>query len=118
MMSQANIPNITPTISITLGDTVNMLLASIALEEMGLANIMNAEAEKIQYVVGTLSDTTPLASPPTFSNLLESCTVVQNTLQDVIKAQMMLQFRLDNLLGDFPFFPSPDDRNNVKLSNI
>lgn len=104
-MSQANIPNITPMISITLGDTVNMLLASIALEEMGLAHIMNAEAEKIQLVVGTLPNVTPLSPPPTFSNLMEICTVVQNTLQDVIKAQMMLQFRLNNLLSNLSFTP-------------
>lgn len=45
-MSQANIPNITPTITITTIDAVNLLLASIALEEIGLAHIINAEAEK------------------------------------------------------------------------
>ncbi|WP_179139782.1 hypothetical protein [Bacillus sp. CDB3] len=39
-MSQANIPNITPTISVNRDDTLNLLLASIALEELGLSHIL------------------------------------------------------------------------------
>ncbi|WP_308018482.1 hypothetical protein [Bacillus sp. SRB3LM] len=42
-MSQPNMPNITPNISLTRDDVVNLLLASIALEEMGLSHIINAE---------------------------------------------------------------------------
>ncbi|MED0970837.1 hypothetical protein [Bacillus paramycoides] len=40
-MSQANIPNITPTITLTREDAINLLLSSIALEELGLAHIIN-----------------------------------------------------------------------------
>ena len=61
-MSQANIPNITPTITINRDDVINLLLASIALEELGLAHIINAEAEKIQYAIGTLPGLTPAAT--------------------------------------------------------
>jgi hypothetical protein len=35
VLSQANIPNITPNITITAQEVANMLLASIALEELG-----------------------------------------------------------------------------------
>ncbi|WGV62663.1 hypothetical protein QIH01_02250 [Brevibacillus brevis] len=36
-MSQATIPDITPAISITIDQTVALLLASIAIEELALA---------------------------------------------------------------------------------
>lgn len=35
-------------------DAVNYILTSIAMEEMALSHILNAEGEKIQYVIGTL----------------------------------------------------------------
>lgn len=53
-MSQANIPNITPAISLTRDEVVNLILSSIAMQELGLSHIINAEAEKIQYALGTL----------------------------------------------------------------
>lgn len=57
-MSQANLPNITPTISIARDDAVNLLLSSIAMEELGLSHIINAEGEKLQYILGTLPGVT------------------------------------------------------------
>lgn len=99
-MSQANIPDITPTITITLGQTVTLLLASIALEELALAHIVNAEAEKIQLVVGTLE---PGITPPaTVADLIAIDNSVRRTLQDVIKKEMLLQFKLDSILTSFP----------------
>ncbi|WP_281888748.1 hypothetical protein [Paenibacillus sp. YYML68] len=99
-MSQANIPNITPSISITIGQTVPLLLTSIALEELALAHIMNAEAEKLQFVLGTLTPTSSTLTPPdvTISNLLLVSSSVRRTLQDVIKKEMLLQFKFENIL--------------------
>jgi hypothetical protein len=45
------IPDIKPKIEIKFEETIVLLLSSIALEELGLAHIINAEAEKIQEVV-------------------------------------------------------------------
>ena len=98
-MSFPNIPNITPTISITTAQTIPLLLASIALEELALAHIINAEAEKIQFVLGTL-DTGTTLSPPvvSLSNLLAIDSSVQRTLRDVIKKEMLLEFKFENVL--------------------
>jgi hypothetical protein len=98
-VSQPNIPNITPMISVSVSDTVALLLASIALEELALAHIMNAEAEKIQLVVGTLSGANALTpSTVTLSNLIDIDTSVQQSLKDVIKKEMLLQFKFENVL--------------------
>lgn len=99
-MSFPNIPNVTPTISITVGETVSLLLASIAFEELALAHIINAEAEKIQFVLGTLTPCkTTLHSPViTLCDLLEVNKSVRRTLQDVIKKEMLLQFKFENVL--------------------
>ncbi|MGG4448169.1 hypothetical protein [Brevibacillus porteri] len=95
-MSQANIPNITPTITITRDDAINLLLTSIAIEELSLGHIINAEAEKLQYAIGTLPG---LTVPASLSDLLLVNTSVRQTLQDVAKKEMLLQSKLDNILS-------------------
>lgn len=104
-MSQANIPNITPDISITFDQTISLLLASIALEELALAHIVNAEAEKIQFVLGTL----PGVTPPiiTISDLLTINKEVKRTLDSVIKKEMLLQFKLENVSDLVNITPLP-----------
>jgi hypothetical protein len=104
-MSQANIPNITPTISITIGDSISLLLASIAFEELALAHIVNAEAEKIQFVLGTLSGVARITPAATLSDLLAIDASVSKTLQDVIKKEILLQFKLENILASLPITP-------------
>ncbi|WP_422664964.1 hypothetical protein [Aneurinibacillus uraniidurans] len=102
-MSFPNIPDVTAKISVTVGQTIPLLLASIAFEELALAHIMNAEAEKIQFVLGTLEPSRPLASTSdtptvTISNILDINRSVNQTLQTVIKKEMLLQFKLENIL--------------------
>ncbi|MEI4828198.1 hypothetical protein WAX78_01795 [Bacillus sp. FJAT-53711] len=99
-MSFPNIPNITPTISISTAQTIPLLLASIAFEELALAHIVNAEAEKLQLVLGTLTPTRTIFSPAvvSLSNLLTIDASVQSTLRDVIKKEMLLEFKFENVL--------------------
>ncbi|MBH0228844.1 hypothetical protein [Halobacillus yeomjeoni] len=96
-MSFPNIPNVTPSINIDRDDVVNLLLASIAFEELGLAHIINAEAEKIQAVLGTLpeSELPPVSS---IGELLEINNSVNKTLKTALKTQMLLQFKMEDIL--------------------
>lgn len=104
-MSFPNIPNVTPSITLTREDSINLLLASIAFEELGLAHIINAEAEKIQAVVGTLPDTDLGAT--SIPELLATNKSVNRMLKTVLKNQMLLQFKLEDVL-DVPVVPPPN----------
>jgi hypothetical protein len=95
-MSFPNIPNVTPTIDIDREDVINLLLASIAFEELGLAHIINAEAEKVQAVLGTLPGTNVAAT--NIDELLEINDSVNRTLKTALKTQMLLQFKLEDVL--------------------
>lgn len=99
-MSFPNIPSVSPEIKITAEEAAKLLLASIAFEELGLAHIINAEAEKIQYVLGTL----PGQTKPLTANIEEITSVdqtVERILKTVIKNQMLLQFKLEDVLNIF-----------------
>ncbi|MEJ9230833.1 hypothetical protein LAV79_15370 [Peribacillus butanolivorans] len=103
-MSFPNIPNISPTISITIGQTIPLLLSSIALEELALAHIMNAEAEKLQFTLGTLDSSVALSpGEVNLSDLLAVDASVQRTLRDVIKKEMLLEFKFENVIDLIPF---------------
>ncbi|MFE6708975.1 hypothetical protein ACFVEL_29345 [Bacillus thuringiensis] len=95
-MSQANMPNITPEIMITREDAKNLLLASIALEELALSHLINSEAEKIQYALGILPG---LSTPPTINDLLEINTSVRDMLNIAIKKEMLLDAKLNNVVN-------------------
>lgn len=48
-VSLPNIPDIKPKISLERCKTIELLLSAIALEEISLSHLLNAEAEKLQY---------------------------------------------------------------------
>jgi hypothetical protein len=87
---------VTPSINLSRGDVINLLLASIAFEELGLAHIINAEGEKLQAVLGTLPGVSLTAS--SVSQLLSVNQSIERTLRTVLKTQMMLQFKLEDIL--------------------
>lgn len=91
-MSMPNIPDIKPKIEISIEETITLLLASIALEEISLAHIMNAEAEKIQEVVKFPNCGKKL------DELLCIDKSVDRVLRDVIKKEMLLEFKFENIL--------------------
>lgn len=94
-MSMPTIPNLDPTINITTVDALNVVLASIGFEELGLAHIINAEGEKIQSFLGTLEGQTvkPIV---TIADLESLDSVVNKTLNTIIKKEMLLLMKLED----------------------
>lgn len=96
IMGMPNIPDIKPKIEISFEETIKLLLSSIALEELSLAHIMNAEAEKIQEAMKCGCGSGPATTK--FENLICIDKSVDKVLKDVIKKEMLLQFKFDNIL--------------------
>ncbi len=96
-MSFPKIPNISPDMDLDREEVINLILVSIAVEELGLAHMINAEAEKIQFVVGTLEGQN-IKTPPTIEDLLEINRSVDKTLRSIIKKQILLQFKLEDTI--------------------
>jgi hypothetical protein len=98
-MSQPNIPNISPNISITRAEAINLIIASVAMEELGLSHIINAEGEKIQYVLGTLPG---LSGPPaTINDILAVDKSVRGVLDTIMKKELFLNSKLDSVLDSY-----------------
>lgn len=103
-MSNPNIPNISPTITLSSDDVQNLLYSSIAMEELGLAHIINAEGEKLQYALGTL----PGISGPTvtLSDILAVNASAQ-AMMDVISRQEMILGSKLRTTADLPSMVGP-----------
>lgn len=89
-MSLPNIPNITPIISLNRCDTINLLLSSIALEEISLSHILNAEGEKLQLFLKS--------SPKCLNDYLDINESINKTLRTVVKSQILLELKLEDVV--------------------
>ncbi|MFD2443228.1 hypothetical protein ACFSO7_04435 [Bacillus sp. CGMCC 1.16607] len=121
-MTNPKLPaNFVPDFNLNAEEVALILLSSIAHEELALAHLMNAEAEKLQAVVGTLmtpSETTIRhdIGAKTFEELVEIDRSVERMLQTIIKKEMLLQFKFDNVLeflDKFPTNPNVDSCNDA-----
>ncbi len=83
--------------SMTREDAVNQIISSIAMEELGLSHILNAEGEKLQYVLGTLEGASGLN--PSVDQLLKVNDSVQQTLSSAMQNQMFLQNKMSAALN-------------------
>ncbi|MBK5491851.1 hypothetical protein [Bacillus sp. TH13] len=89
-MSLPNIPDIKPQITLTREEVINLLLSSIAMEEIGLSHLLNAEAEKIQKIIGE--------NCLSVKEVIITQESVEKILRNIIKTQMLLQFKLEDVL--------------------
>ena len=75
--------------SLTRDAAVNQLLSAIAMEGLSLSHILNANGEKIQYVLGTLTGQT-VSTTATLQDLLDIDADVRATLASARETQLLL----------------------------
>lgn len=89
---------------LTREEALTMIIASIAMEELALSHIINAEGEKLQYILGTLPGMKPCASP---QDVLAVNKSVSTLLDVVAQNQMLLKSKLEKVLEVCPLPPPP-----------
>ncbi|MGG1675718.1 hypothetical protein ACIFOT_08190 [Neobacillus sp. NRS-1170] len=101
-------PKINPIQGLDSNQVALLLLASIAFEELALAHLINAEAEKLQAAIGTLViNGQPVRTgiqAGSFDELLAVNRAAEKMLRTIIKKEMLLQFKFENVLE---FLSSP-----------
>ncbi len=96
-MSMPNIPDLNPEVSISRDDALNVILSSIGMEELSMAHIVNAEAEKIQFALGTLE--TANGEAATLDEIMEINNSSNKMLRDVIKNQMLIGMKMEDVVS-------------------
>ena len=94
-MSLPDFPNIDPPIE--RGDAINMILSSIAMEELGLSHILNAEGEKLQFILGTIPGLT--GGSPTIEEVLNANESVHDVLDSAVQNHLLLNAKMFSALS-------------------
>lgn len=89
----------------TKDEAITMIIASIAMEELALSHIVNAEGEKLQYILGTLPGGPKLCAGP--QEILEVNKSVTELLDTVMQSQMLLKGKLEKALAAGGHEPPP-----------
>ena len=97
-MSLPSFPNIDPPIQ--RENAVNQILSSIAMEELGLSHILNAEGEKLQYILGTLPGLSGPAA--TVEDILSADESVRDLLKTAMQNQLFLKAKMQGALEASP----------------
>jgi len=104
-MSMPQFPALPP--GYTINDSIAQVVTSVALEEIGLSHIINAEGEKIQYFLGTLEGVPAPQVPATFEQVLELNESVKDMLSQVSFSQMFLMGKMQAALNAYQSNPTP-----------
>ena len=100
-MSLPTFPIIDP--PLTREGSLNEIISSIAAEELSLSHILNAEGEKLQYILGTLPG---LETAAALDEVMQVNQSVQETLSNVMEQQMLLTGKLTTAMSA-PILPGP-----------
>lgn len=84
-----NIPDIRPDINLSKKDIANLLLSSIAMEELGLAEIIKAQGRKLDKITRETCD---------INILLEANSNVNQLLKTIVKKEMLLLMKLESIV--------------------
>lgn len=85
-----------PDISSDRESAINALITSIAMEELAVAHILNAEGEKLQYFIGALEENFP--DVITICDILAINKSIQETMREARKTERVLHFKLESAL--------------------
>lgn len=91
--------------NMTREEALTMIIASIAMEELALSHILNAEGEKLQYILGTLPGGNSGSCPRDVLAVNKSVTAL---VEAVTQNQMLLKNKLAQALEFCPLPPPPD----------
>lgn len=94
-MSMPSFPDLSS--EITRENALNMILTSIAMEELGLSHIINAEGEKIQYVINDMiSHSGERAS---LEDILAVNKSVESLMNILMQSQIFLKSKMEHVLA-------------------
>ena len=115
-MSMPSFPDFNP--DITCENAISMILTSIAMEELALSHIINAEGEKLQAVLKHLdADDSQCGGKYPVDELLKVNKSIADLLDSVSKNQMLLKSKMERALDALTETgcrkpPSPNSPNN------
>lgn len=92
-----NISNISTEIKINKDKSLNLLLAAIAFEQLGLSRIINAEVEKLQYILD-IFENNHQQEILTVREIIQINTITRKIFRTVINNHILLQFKLEDVL--------------------
>ena len=93
-----SLPTFPKDTGLTRDDAINQILSSIAMEELGLSHIINAEGEKMQYILGTLPGVNSHNPGVTIDQLLQANESVREFLETVSYNQLFLKRKMRDIL--------------------
>ena len=101
-MSLPNIPQIPQIPVIPTNAAISLILVSIALEEIGLSHIINAEGEKIQSAVAALN-----AGKASVCDVLAIDKSVSDLLRTILKKEVLIGLKMSEALEVIHPCPEP-----------
>ncbi len=101
-MSIPNYPDTSATL--TREDVLNQVITSISMQELGLSHILNAEGEKLQFILGTAPGLT--GGNATLQDVLDANESVANLLSSAMELQYLQNAKL-NLAITSPTIQGP-----------